>query len=53
MQRARQAITIVMGILGVALIVRGVVGGVWPISLQLIAGILLLAFAALRWRYMT
>ncbi len=53
MYRARQIITIVMAILGVALIVRGVVGGVWPISLQLIAGILLLAFAALRWRYMT
>lgn len=52
MNRARQIITVVMGVIGVALIVRGVVGGVWPISLQLVAGILLLAFAVLRWRYM-
>ena len=49
MQRTRQIITIVMGILGVLLVVRGASGGVWPLSIQLIAGVLLLLFAGLRW----
>ena len=51
MNRTRQIITVIMGALGVLLIVRGVWGGVWPISIQLIAGVLLLGYAALRWRY--
>ena len=51
MRTAKQIITIIMGVLGVLLIVRGAWGGVWPLSLQLIAGVLLLAFAVLRWRY--
>jgi drug/metabolite transporter (DMT)-like permease len=51
MHRAKQIITVVMGVLGVLLIARGVWGGVWPLSLQLIAGVLLLVFAVLRWRY--
>jgi hypothetical protein len=38
-----------MGVIGGLLIARGVAGGVWPLSVQLIAGILLLVFAALRW----
>jgi hypothetical protein len=49
MKTSRQIITAVMGIVGVALVVRGAWGGVWPLSLQLIAGVLLLAFAGLRW----
>ena len=49
MLKTRQIITIVMGVLGVLLIVRGVWGGVWPLSLQLIAGVLLVVFAGLRW----
>ncbi len=49
MLKTRQIITIIMGVLGVLLIVRGVWGGVWPLSLQLIAGILLVVFAGLRW----
>ena len=40
-----------MGAIGVALIARGLWGGVWPLSVQLIAGILLLALAVLRWRF--
>ncbi len=51
MLRTRQIITVVMGILGALLIVRGVWGGVWPVSIQLIAGVLLLGYAVLRWRY--
>jgi hypothetical protein len=37
----------------VLLIVRGVWGGVWPVSVQLIAGILLLAFSVMRWRMLS
>jgi len=51
MYRTRQIITVVMGVIGALLVVRGLWGGPWPISLQLIAGILLLGYAALRWRY--
>ena len=40
-----------MGVLGVLLIVRGAWGGVWPLSIQLIAGVGLLVYAVLRWRY--
>jgi hypothetical protein len=49
MLKTKQIITIIMGVLGVLLIVRGVWGGVWPVSLQLIAGVLLVVFAGLRW----
>lgn len=40
----------VLGALGLALVIYGAWGGVWPISIQLIAGILLLVYAAVRWR---
>ena len=49
MLKTRQIIAIITGVLGVALVVRGAWGGVWPPSIQLIAGILLLVFAGLRW----
>jgi len=49
MQRSRQIIAIITGVLGVALVVRGAWDGVWPLSIQLIAGVLLLVFAGLRW----
>ena len=49
MLKTKQIITIIMGVLGVLLIVRGVWGGAWPVSLQLIAGIMLIVFAGLRW----
>jgi len=51
MWTARRVITIILGIVGVLLIVRGAWGGVWPVSIQLIAGVLLLALAVLRYRY--
>jgi hypothetical protein len=51
MWTTRRVITIIMGVIGVALIVRGAWGGVWPVSIQLIAGVLLLVFAVLRWKY--
>jgi len=51
MRTAKRIITLFMGVVGVALIVRGVWGGVWPLSIQLVGGVLLLVFAALRWRY--
>jgi hypothetical protein len=38
-------------VVGAALIARGVIGGIWPVSVQLLAGILLLVLAVLRWRY--
>jgi hypothetical protein len=51
MWTTRRIITVIMAVIGAALIVRGVWGGVWPVSLQLIAGVLLLVFAVLRWKY--
>ena len=42
---------LLVGILGVLLVVRGLWGGVWPLSAQAIAGVVLLVLAALRWRY--
>ena len=49
MPRTRQIILVVTALLGVLLIVRGAWGGVWPLSIQLIAGVLLLVYAGLRW----
>jgi drug/metabolite transporter (DMT)-like permease len=49
MNRTKQIIAIAMGVLGVLLIIRGASGGVWPLSIQLIAGVLLLILAGLRW----
>ena len=53
MWTTRKIITLVMAAVGVALIVRGFIGGPWPLSVQLVAGVLLLTLAALRWRYIT
>ncbi len=50
MLTTRKIIAIVTGALGVFLVGRGAWGGVWPLSLQLIAGVLLLVMAVLRWR---
>jgi drug/metabolite transporter (DMT)-like permease len=51
MRRAHEILAVVFGVVGAALIVRGVVGGLWPVSVQLLAGILLLFLAVLRWIY--
>ncbi len=53
MWTTRKIITYIMGVVGIALIVRGLIGGFWPLSVQLIAGVLLLTLAVLRWRYIT
>ena len=53
MWTTRRVIAIITGVIGVLLIVRGAWGGVWPLSIQLIAGVLLVIFAVLRWRYLT
>jgi len=49
MLRTRYIIVVIMGVLGVLLVVKGAWGGVWPLSIQLIAGVLLLVLAGLRW----
>jgi len=51
MWTTRKIITLIMGAIGVALIARGLIGGVWPLSVQFIAGIFLLTLAVLRWRF--
>jgi hypothetical protein len=50
MRTTRQILTAVVGLLGAALVVRGLWGGVWPPTVQLIAGALLLVYAVVRWR---
>jgi drug/metabolite transporter (DMT)-like permease len=50
MRRTQQILAVVMGVLGVLLVVKGAMSGVWPISMQLMAGALLVLFAVLRWR---
>ena len=51
MKRAHQVIAVVFAVIGAALIMRGASGGIWPVSIQFLAGILLLVLAVLRWRY--
>jgi hypothetical protein len=51
MHKTRQVFSIVFVVLGAALVVRGFWGGVWPLSLQTIAGALLLVLGVLRLRY--
>ena len=51
MWTARRIITVIMGVVALLLIARGVWGGVYPFSIQLIAGVFLLILAVLRWRY--
>ncbi len=51
MNRARQIFSIVFIALGAALLVRGLWAGLWPLSVQTIAGVLLLLMGVLRLRY--
>jgi hypothetical protein len=37
-------------VLGALLVVKGLAGGLWPVSLRLLAGLALLVFGVLRWR---
>jgi hypothetical protein len=50
MRRTRQILTGVLGALGLALVLYGVSGGLWPLSVQLVTGLLLLVYAVVRWR---
>jgi hypothetical protein len=50
MRTTKRVLAIAVALLGVALVVVGVRGGVWPLSIQFLAGLLLIGFAFLRWR---
>ena len=50
MNKFKQIIALVTGLLGALLIVRSVVEGIWPLSIQFVAGVLLVVLAVLRWR---
>jgi len=50
MRTTKQIIAATFVVLGVALVVKGVWGGLWPVSLQTIAGVALIVFGVLRWR---
>jgi drug/metabolite transporter (DMT)-like permease len=51
MWTTRKIIAIVTGVIGVLLIVRAALDGqFWPLSVQLVAGVLLVVMAVLRWR---
>ena len=50
MRRTQRILAVVTGGLGLLLVVKGAMNGVWPVSMQLMAGVLLVVFAVLRWR---
>jgi hypothetical protein len=50
MRATRRVLAVALALLGTALVVVGVRGGVWPLSIQFLAGLALIAFAYLRWR---
>ena len=50
MRKSRQIIALVTGAIGVLLIVRSLLLGASGLSIQLIAGVLLVVMAVLRWR---
>ncbi len=53
MRTTQQILTLVTGILGVMLVAKSVWdGSVWPISVQLVAGVLLIVYSVFRWRAM-
>jgi drug/metabolite transporter (DMT)-like permease len=50
MWTARKIIAIVTGVIGALLIARAALDGqLWPLSVQLVAGVLLVVMAVLRW----
>ena len=51
MKRAHKILAVVFAVVGAALVVRGVAGGIWPVSVQFLAGVLMLVVAVLRWIY--
>jgi len=50
MRRTKQILAVAFVGLGVMLVAKGVWGGLWPVSVQLIAGAALIVFGVLRWR---
>jgi hypothetical protein len=50
MDATRKILTAAVGLLGAALVVRGLWGGAWPPAVQLVVGVLLLVYAYVRWR---
>jgi hypothetical protein len=50
MRRTHKILTGALGVLGLLLLFKGAYGGVWPPSVQFIAGALLLVYAVFRWR---
>jgi uncharacterized membrane protein len=50
MRRTKQIFAAAFVVLGAMLVVKGVWGGLWPVSYQLLAGIALLVFGILRLR---
>ncbi len=50
MRRTKQIFAAVFVVLGALLVVKGLSGGLWPLSYQLLAGVALLAFGVLRLR---
>ncbi len=51
MRHTRFILAALMVLIGTGLVVRGVLGGFWPVSVQLIAGIGLIVYAVARLRY--
>ncbi|MEZ5125568.1 MAG: hypothetical protein R2826_04895 [Thermoleophilia bacterium] len=50
MLTAKRVLVFALGVLGLALIAKGAWGGVWPLSYQLLGGVLLIVYAVVRWR---
>jgi hypothetical protein len=51
MRNSRAIKAAIFALIGVALVVRGVIGGVWPLSVQLVVGLAAIAYAIVRFRY--
>jgi hypothetical protein len=51
MKRAHRILAGVFAAVAAALLVRGAAGGLWPVSVQFLAGVVLLVGAVLRWIY--
>jgi hypothetical protein len=50
MRTTQRILTAVTGVLGLLLVAKGAMDGVWPLSFQLVLGALLIVLAVMRWR---
>jgi hypothetical protein len=48
--KSKHIFTVIFALIGAALLARGVAEGVWPLTIQLVGGVLLLGYAVARWR---